>query len=89
MSKQIKAMFEKHPEKFDEWWVEYNDDQKQYWVYCKDPYFCEFQEGQLIIEHTVKEVVDRMKRVVKGKRVEHEVDGVLLWSGWEREVSDE
>lgn len=86
MSKQIKALFDKHPEKFDEWWVEYNDGQKQYWVYCKDPYFCEFQEGQLILEHTVKEVVDRMKRVVRGKKVfAYDEEGNVRWQGWEKE----
>ena len=79
MSKQIKDFIKKHPEKFDSWHTEDNNDRGlDYWVYCKDPYFCPDMECQTIHEDTVKDAMAKMRTVIKVKRV---TDG--SWSGWE------
>lgn len=87
MSKQIDDYVKKHPDKFESWHIEDNEGPgtKDYWVYCRDPYFSPDMECQTIHEWNVKDTLARMKDVVKGKRVHDEQTG---WSGWEALIGD-
>jgi hypothetical protein len=67
MSKQIKAMFTKYPERFESWHRERHDGQNDYWVYCRDPYYCPSMECGTIHEYTVGEVLQRMREVTVGE----------------------
>ena len=68
MSKQIRAMIAKYPEKFAEYWNEdHNERGLDYWVECREPYFCLDTETPTIHEDTVKDTLAAMRRVVKGK----------------------
>ena len=69
MSKTIQAYIDKHPDKFESWHSEGNNERGlDYWVYCKDPYFNPDLEGQTIHEDTVAETLKVMRRVIKGRR---------------------
>jgi hypothetical protein len=70
MSKQIQAMIDKHPEKFDSWHTEFdgygdshNDHLPSYWVYCKEGYIIPDNECGSIHTKTVKEAVETMRTV--------------------------
>ena len=67
MSKTIEDYIKKHPDKFDSWHTEDNNERGlDYWVYCKDPYFYPSSETQTIHENTVKETIQAMRCVIKG-----------------------
>lgn len=68
MSKLIQNYIDSHPDKFESWHTENNNDRGlDYWVYCKDPYFNPDSETQTIHEDTVKETLAAMRRVIKGR----------------------
>lgn len=68
MSKQIQAMFDKHPERFESW---HNEDHNMrgldYWVYCKAPYYSPENECQTIHTDTVADALAYMRDVAKGE----------------------
>lgn len=68
MSKTIKSYIDKHPDKFEGWHSEDNNDRgTDYWVYCKDPYFSPLTETSTIHEDTVKEAIEVMRGVIIGE----------------------
>lgn len=73
MSKQIQAMINRHPDKFDSWHTEYdgygescNDHLPSYWVYCKEGWIIPDKECGSIHTKTVKEALALMKTVESG-----------------------
>jgi len=67
MSKTIQDYMDKHPDKFEEWYTEDNNDRGcDYWVHCREPYFYPSTETSTIHEDTVKETLYAMRHVVKG-----------------------
>ena len=68
MSKQIAKMVADNPDKFMEYWNEdHNERGLDYWVACREPYFCPATETQTIHEDTVRDTLAQMRSVVKGK----------------------
>ena len=70
MSKTIQRYIDKHPDKFASWHREPNIDGangRDYWVYCKSPYFSPDMETQTIHEANVKETLEKMRGVIKGR----------------------
>ena len=68
MSKTIQTYIDNHPDKFECWHNEdHNERGLDYWVYCREPYFCPSTETTCIHEDTVKETLAQMRTVVKGK----------------------
>jgi len=57
-----------HPEKFESWHTEDNNERcLDYWVYCKPGYFCPSMECGTIHEDTVKETLAMMRTVIEYK----------------------
>lgn len=68
MSKVIEAYIAKHPEKFASYHNEdHNERGLDYWVYCREPYFCPSMECGTIHEDTVADTMRMMRTVIKGQ----------------------
>ncbi len=68
MSKTIQNYIDRHPGKFESWHSEDNNPRGlDYWVYCREPYFCPSTETSTIHENTVQETIAAMRTVIKGK----------------------
>lgn len=68
MSKSIQQYMDRHPEKFESWHTEDNNARGlDYWVYCREPYFCPDMETQTIHEDTVRDTLAKMRRVRVGR----------------------
>ena len=68
MSKTIDNYVKSHPDRLESWHNEdHNERGLDYWVYCREPYFCPDMECGTIHEDTVKETMAKMRTVIKGK----------------------
>jgi len=82
MSKQIQAMIDRNPTKFDSWHTEYdgygeahNDHLPSYWVYCKAPYIVPDKECGFVHTKTVTEALAMMRSVERSCTSESEEKG--------------
>ena len=68
MSKTIEKYIRANPDKFIRYWNEDNNERGlDYWVECREPYFCPYTETPTIHEDTVKDTLAAMRAVVRGK----------------------
>jgi hypothetical protein len=67
MSKQIDRYIKANPEKFESWHTEDNNERGlDYWVYCREPYYCPATECGTIHEDTVAQVLAKLRTVRPG-----------------------
>tara|TARA_R110000744_G_scaffold124674_1_gene230313 strand:+ start:270 stop:527 length:258 start_codon:yes stop_codon:yes gene_type:complete len=73
MSKTLKSLVDKNPDKFSETWIEDNGNDERgidYWVACNGNYFFPRSECQIMRTNNVKEMIEEMRCAVQGEFLE-------------------